>query len=131
MGERSLGVKVTLKKPFAVVKETLERVGICNRETRKMYPSCYIIEEIKDELYKIYHFKELFLKEGKKSDYFEKEIEMFRRNTIIFNLKNWGMIDVEDEIQGILVDKIDVLKYGEKKDYRICHKYLFKKNIEI
>ncbi len=126
-----LGVSVSLKVPFAIVKETLERIGICNREKRRIFPSCYIVEENNE--YKIYHFKELFLKDGKESDFFDEnnDKDMYRRNTVIYLLKNWGLIEVEEELTGILVEKIDVVSFKDKNQYKICHKYLFKRNISI
>jgi len=122
----SLGVKITLKQPFAVVKETLERVGICNKEVKKIFPSCYLVE-IDEGIYKIFHFKELFIKENKEADYSDKD--QYRRNTICFLLKEWGLIEVEDELNEILIEKIDVIPFSEKKNYRICHKYLFKRAV--
>jgi len=123
MGE--LGVVVTLKKNYPVVKETLERMGVRNAEQKKFFPSCYCIEE--DGAYKIYHFKELFEREGKESNY--DDLDKIRRDTIIHFMKQWGLIETEYQIETILLQKIDVLNHKDKKDYRICHKYYFKKKI--
>lgn len=125
MGDR-LGVKVDLKQNYPLVKETLERMGIRNFEEKKFFPSCYCVEE-EDGTHTIYHFKELFLREGKKSNY--DDLDQLRRNTIIHFLKKWGLIDYKDEIEEILVQKIDVLNHKDKSSYRICHKYYFKKKI--
>ena len=126
----SLGVEVKLLVDFSVVKETLERVGVRNREEKKFFPSCYIVDE-KDGTYRIYHFKELFKKEGNKSTY--DDLDMLRRNTIVFLLKNWGLVDVvnKDNIEEIQVKKIDVISHKEKREYKICHKYLFKRKVKI
>lgn len=123
---KELGIPVTLKKNYPLVAETLERMGIKNSQMKKFFPSCYCIKDEKDN-YRIYHFKELFTKEGKESTY--DEVDELRRNTIIFLLKKWELIDCETNIKEILVQKIDVLNHGEKNDYRICHKYFFKKNV--
>jgi len=120
-----LGVVVTLKKNYPVVKETLERMGVRNAEQKKFFPSCYCIEE--DGVYKIYHFKELFEREGKESNY--DDLDKIRRDTIIHFAKQWGLIETEYQIETILLQKIDVLNHKDKKDYRICHKYYFKKKI--
>jgi len=130
MSEQSLGVNVKLLKPFAIVKETLERIGIVNWEQKRIFPSCYIVEE--GSGHKIYHFKELFEKEGKKSDFFDEnnDKDKFRRNTIIYNLRNWELLEVDDnDISPILYDKVDVVKFGDKKNFRVCHKYLFKRDL--
>lgn len=118
-----LGVEVTLKKSYPVIAETLERMGIRNSQLKKFFPSCYCLAE--DNVYKIYHFKELFVKEGKPSTY--NDVDELRRNTIIFLLKKWELIDCEVPISEILVQKIDVLNHTDKPDYKICHKYFFKK----
>jgi hypothetical protein len=123
---KELGVKVRLVKKYALVKETLERMGIRNIQLKKFFPSCYCIEEDNGE-YKIYHFKELFLKEGKDSSY--NDLDELRRNTILHFLKKWGLIELDSEIDEILVQKIDVLNHNDKNDYRICHKYYFKKQV--
>jgi len=122
-----LRVQVELLENFSVVKETLERVGVRNRDEKKFFPSCYIIQE-DDDTYCIYHFKELFAREGKETTY--NDVDELRRNTIAFLLQNWNLVKIVDELGDIQVKKIDVLNYGEKKDYRICHKYLFKRSVE-
>lgn len=127
-----LGIKVDILKNFSIIKETLERIGIKAEEQKKFYPSCYLVEENGE--YKIYHFKELFLKDGKQSTYTDKD--MYRRNTICFLLKNWGLIELDEsvkdkeDVNSILVEKVDVLPFPEKHKYRICHKYLFKRSVE-
>jgi len=120
------GVRVELKKNYPLVKETLERMGIRNAKEKKFFPSCYCVEE-DDGTYRIYHFKELFIKEGKESDY--NDLDQLRRDTILHFLKKWGLVDFEQEIESILVQKIDVLNHKDRPDYRICHKYYFKKSV--
>jgi hypothetical protein len=125
MNCEGLGVEVELTKNYPLVKETLERMGIRNAEDKKFFPSCYCVEE--EGKFKIYHFKELFIKEGKTSNY--DDVDKLRRNTIIHFLKKWGLIDFKEEIDEILVQKIDVLSHKDKNDYRICHKFYFKKKV--
>jgi hypothetical protein len=122
---KELGVPVTLTKNFALVKETLERIGVRNSQEKKFFPSCYIVEENGE--FRIYHFKELFIKEGKQSDY--DDLDELRRNTIVHFVKKWGLIETEYDISEILAQKIDVLNHRDKPDYKICHKYYFKKKI--
>lgn len=120
-----LGVEVSLVKNYSLVKETLERMGIRNSQEKKFFPSCYCVEE--EGKFRIYHFKELFAKEGKKSDY--DDLDGLRRDTIIHFLKKWGLIDTDYEVESILVQKIDVLNHKDKPKYKICHKYYFKKKV--
>jgi hypothetical protein len=129
MEYEKLGVEVELLGNFSVIKETLERIGIIAREKKKFYPSCYLVED--EGEYRIYHFKELFLKDGNESTYVDKD--RFRRNTICFLLQKWGLIKIvnpaEDDAKEILVEKVDILPHKDKNRYRICHKYLFKRSI--
>ncbi len=125
MDDVQLGIEIELKKNFPLVRETLERMGIMNKEEKKFFPSCYCVEE--GGVYKIYHFKELFLKDGKESNY--DDLDLLRRNTIIHFLKKWGLIDYTAPIDEILAQKIDVLTHKDRPYYRICHKYYFKKKI--
>jgi hypothetical protein len=130
MANKKLGVSVELIENFLVIKETLERIGIRNKEEKKFFPSCYIVEdENKKDSYKIYHFKELFIKEGKESTY--DEVDELRRNTIVFLLQNWKLIKPIDPIEDIQVKKVDVISHKEKHEYTICHKYIFKRKIDI
>ena len=119
-----LGIPVELNSNFSVVKETLERIGVRNKDEKKFFPSCYVIDN-GDDNYRIYHFKELFAKEGKKSTY--NDIDELRRNTIVYLLENWGLVKVKTELGDIQVQKIDVISFKEKHEYKICHKYIFKR----
>lgn len=123
---KQLGFPVTLKKDYLVVTETLERMGIRNNQEGKFFPSCYCVEQ--DGQYKIFHFKELFLMEGKESSY--NDLDELRRNTIIKLLSDWGILDPKLEITEIIAQKIDVLNFKDKKHFRICHKYFFKNKIK-
>jgi hypothetical protein len=126
MNQKSLGVEIKLTKNYSLVRETLERMGIRNAQEKKFFPSCYCIEE-NDGTYRIYHFKELFEKEGKKSNY--DDLDELRRDTIIHFLKKWNLIESDYEVDSILVQKIDVLNHKDKPKYKICHKYFFKKKL--
>jgi hypothetical protein len=125
MKTNELGVEVTLKKSYPLVKETLERMGIRNSQDKKFFPSCYCVEE--NDTFRIYHFKELFIKDGNESTY--NDLDELRRNTIIHFLKKWEFIDTDYKIEEILVKKIDVLNHEDKHNFRICHKYFFKRQV--
>ena len=53
-----------------------------------------------------------------------------RKNAIIFNLKNWGMIDVDDEEIEDHSKYVYVLPFNEKREWRIYHKFNLS-NLEI
>lgn len=114
-------VEIRLIRKYLVVKETLERIGIANRETKVITPSCYIIYDDDDKYY-ITHFKNLLAKNSNKPIP-QKDID--RQNAICTMLQNWGSIEIVNE-EGIyqeeLKEKIFVLKYDEKQNYQINHK---------
>lgn len=82
-------LEITLNEPddFLKVKETLTRIGIASKKEKKLYQSCHILH--KQGRYFIVHFKELFLLDGKQSN-FDKN-DMQRRNTIATLLSDWGL----------------------------------------
>jgi hypothetical protein len=122
---KPLGMPVTIKKDYQVVTETLERMGVRNNQEKKFFPSCYCVEHNGE--HKIYHFKELFLMEGKESSY--NDLDELRRNTIIKLLADWGIVEPKQEITEIIAQKIDVINFKNKKEYKICHKYFFKTKV--
>ena len=126
-----IGISVTLKKDFSVVRETLERIGIINHKTKSVFPSCYCVESKEQGIYRIVHFKELFPLFGRETTY--SESDAIRRNTVVVLLKNWGIIDVVDitEVEQIQSQKLDVLKHSEKSGYTIQHKFKFNSHVVV
>lgn len=116
------GIEVELLKPFPIVIETLGRIGIKNARTKKMYPSCYVYE--KNERYYLVHFKEMLLRPNLCED------DYTRRNTIIWMLMKWKLIDVlsDEDVRMISTNmspnEISVLstKMVNEEDWEICHK---------
>ena len=88
-------VEVRLKQPddFLKVRETLTRIGVASRNEKKLYQSCHILH--KQGRYYIVHFKELFLLDGKNSDFSDNDYQ--RRNRITKLLSDWGLVDVVNE----------------------------------
>ena len=111
-----------------IIRETLARIGIANKKQKILYPSCYLIQNF-EEFY-IVHFKELFmmLRENSYNNISEEDTQ--RKNAIIFNLKNWGLIDVDESLIEDHQKYVFVLPHSEKKDYRIYHKFNIN-NLEI
>ena len=116
-------IEVGLDEPddFLKVKETLTRIGVASRKERKLYQSCHILH--KQGRYYIVHFKELFMLDGKPSDFIENDV--FRRNTIINLLVEWGLVnlvrgDIEDTVP---LNQIKVLSYAEKDEWELVPKY--------
>lgn len=118
-----MGIKVDLLTEYSVICETLERIGIVNKDKKKIYPSCYCIEIKKDNVteYRICHFKELFEAQGKPSNF--NKVDELRLKTIVYFLKKWNLISMDITIDEILKEKIDVVKYSDKNQYKIIHKF--------
>ena len=85
-------VEVSLLEPedFLKIKETLTRIGVASKKDNTLYQSCHILH--KQGKYYIVHFKELFMLDGKPSNF--SEDDMSRRNTIATLLEQWGLLKV-------------------------------------
>ena len=116
-------IEVGLDEPddFLKVKETLTRIGVASRKDNKLFQSCHILH--KQGKYYIVHFKELFMLDGKPSDVVETVV--FRRNTIINLLVEWGLVtlvrgNIEDTVP---LNQIKILSYSEKDEWDLVPKY--------
>ena len=117
-------VEVRLAQPddFLKVRETLTRIGVASRSEKKLYQSCHILH--KQGRYYIVHFKELFLLDGKHSDFSENDLQ--RRNRITKLLSDWGLVEILDEgrIENIAsVSQIKILPHKEKNEWTLVPKY--------
>jgi hypothetical protein len=121
----SIGIKVKLVKDYALVCETLERIGVVNHKEKIIYPSCYCrkVESSDGPQYTICHFKEMFSIQGKPSSF--TNVDSLRRCTITYLLQKWGLIQVVDsnDVSKILDEKIDVVAHKDKNQYKIIHKF--------
>ena len=117
-------VEVRLKQPddFLKVRETLTRIGVASRNERKLYQSCHILH--KQGRYYIVHFKELFLLDGKNSDFSDNDLQ--RRNRITKLLSDWGLVDVVNEQmieEASSISQIKNLPHKEKAEWELIPKY--------
>ena len=117
-------VEVTLKQPddFLKVRETLTRIGVASRSEKKLYQSCHILH--KQGKYYIVSFKELFLLDGKTSDFSENDMQ--RRNRITKLLSDWGLVDVvqEETIENLCtMSQIKIIPHKEKSEWELIPKY--------
>jgi len=106
-------LEVKLLKPEKIIKETLERIGIANRKDRKIYPSCYLIQENGKNY--LCHFKELL----KVPTMDESDIK--RKNTIVWLLARWNMIalpltEKHQQPKNILEKKIFILTKQQMRE---------------
>ena len=117
-------VEIRLKSPddFLKCRETLTRIGVASRSEKKLYQSCHILH--KQGKYYIVHFKELFLLDGKHSDFSENDIQ--RRNRITKHLSDWGLVEVVNEVmieEASSVSQIKILPHREKNEWTLVPKY--------
>ncbi len=117
-------VEVKLAQPddFLKVRETLTRIGVASRTEKKLYQSCHILH--KQGRYYIVHFKELFLLDGKHSDFSDNDHQ--RRNRITKLLSDWGLVEILNE--GMVEDassisQIKILPHKEKAEWELIPKY--------
>jgi hypothetical protein len=116
---------VTLKEPddFLKVRETLSRIGVASKKDKTLYQSCHILH--KQGRYYILHFKELFLLDGKPSDFTEEDIG--RRNTIVNLLSEWNLITlvVPDKSKNptVPISLIKIISHKEKNEWTLVTKY--------
>ena len=118
-------LEVTLNEPddFLKIRETLTRIGVASRKDNKLFQSCHILH--KQGRYFIVHFKELFLLDGKPSNFSESDVA--RRNAISKLLQEWELVELVDEqsIEDPIapVSQIKILPYREKDEWELVAKY--------
>jgi hypothetical protein len=119
-------LEVTLAQPddFLKVRETLSRIGIASkREENTLYQSCHILH--KQGRYFIVHFKELFMLDGRPSDFTMED--MRRRNTITTLLSDWGLVSIVDKSQVSEVTtlrQIKIIPFAQKDQWNLQVKYV-------
>lgn len=121
---RGYGVEVTLPddQAFLKIRETLTRIGVASRKDQTIYQSAHILH--KQGRYAIMHFKEMFMMDGKRSDFSDDDRQ--RRNAIAALLEEWGLVTI---INPKLIEEcapmnhIKVLRYDDKHLWKLESKY--------
>lgn len=117
------GIEVQLKErgDFLKVKETLTRMGLASKTSRKLFQSCHILH--KRGKYSILHFKELFALDGKNSDIDSSSIN--RRNTIARLLEDWGLLTILciEPRNECPISQVKIIPFSHKKDWECIPKY--------
>ena len=117
-----LEVKLDKEEDFLKIKETLTRIGVASRREKKLIQSCHILH--KKGRYYLVHFKELFLLDGRQSDFTTEDLQ--RRNTIASLLKEWELLKIVDHDKHqdkVPLGKIKIISYKEKEDWVLESKY--------
>jgi len=126
-------VEVRLKEPddFKIIMETLSRIGVASRKENTLYQSCHILH--KQGRYFIVHFKEMFLLDGKRSDF--SEDDRARRNTITNLLSEWGLVELVDptktESPVAPLGQIKIISHKDKENWNLVAKYTIGKKREV
>lgn len=117
------GVEITLNSPenFLKVKETLTRIGVASRKTNTLTQSCHILH--KRGRYAIFHFKELFMFDGKETTFSEEDAA--RRNAITLLLEEWGLIKPITAIGNPVasMSNIKVIPHKDRANWQLVSKY--------
>ena len=117
-------IKLATPNDFLLVKETLTRIGVASKKTKTLYQSCHILH--KQSKYAIVHFKEMFLLDGKQSDFSEEDIA--RRNTIANLIAEWlpgvELVDPKKSQNPVVpVSSLKIIHANEKQDWDLQVKY--------
>ena len=118
-------VEVTLSErdDFLKIRETLTRIGIASKNSQTLTQTCHILH--KKGKYYIPHFKEMFMLDGKGSNFSDED--QARRNTIVNLLEEWKLITVvePESVQGNVADlsSIKIIPFAEKSNWNLVSKY--------
>lgn len=118
-------IEVTLHEPddFLKVRETLSRIGVASKKEKILYQSCHILH--KRGKYYLVHFKQMFLLDGKPSDFSEED--RARLNTIANLLYEWGLIGLVDEQKSSSpvspLSQVKIIAHKEKSEWKLIAKY--------
>jgi|TARA_Y100001951_G_C11284781_1_gene267890 hypothetical protein len=118
-------VEIILKQPddFLKVKETLTRIGVASKKDKTLYQSCHILH--KQSRYYIVHFKELFMLDGKPSNFSDNDAA--RRNTIVNLLSEWDLVQIvdNDKVKDnvVPINQLKIISFKEKDEWNLVAKY--------
>jgi len=114
-------LEVLLSEPddFLKIKETLTRIGVSSKKDHNtLYQSCHILH--KQGRYFIVHFKELFMLDGKPSNFTRDDLS--RRNTITTLLSDWGLLNIVDESKSeekTTLRSIKIISHRDKREWQL------------
>jgi hypothetical protein len=133
MADISKFVEVELgeEDDFLKVRETLTRIGVSSRKERILYQSCHILH--KQGRYYILHFKQLFLLDGKQSDFTVDD--RARLNKIANLLAGWGLVSLVDPEKSKAptapASQIKIIPHKEKSEWNLVTKYTIGKTKRV
>src|ERR1700733_13420634 len=123
------GLEIVLPKPesFLIIKETLTRIGLTNKTGNRLFQTCHIL--FKKNKYFILHFKELFILDGKSTNF--TQTDRARRNSIINYLiekKFFVLASGKPFIEPYLPhttknDDLTIIPHDQKNQWELVQKY--------
>lgn len=119
-------IEVKLKEAddFLKVRETLTRIGVASKYQRTLYQSCHILCKKKTKYY-IVHFKQLFMLDGKPTDFTEND--QARVNTIANLLASWGLVELVNPDKSkepvVSINQIKIIPFKDKDSWSLVQKY--------
>lgn len=124
MIENLIEIKFGEEEDFLKIKETLTRIGVASSNEKKtLYQSCHILH--KQGKYYLVHFKELFLLDGKSSNFSEED--RARRNRIASLLEDWNLVRIvnKEQVKNNMapMSLIKVIPFKEKGEWTLQTKY--------
>ena len=123
VGDQMVQVRLKTDDDFLKVRETLTRIGVASRKDNTLFQSCHILH--KQGNYYIVHFKELFLLDGKPSNF--DQSDEGRRNTITNLLADWGLVEIVDKTKTTEpltpLSQIKIIPFKEKGEWNLVPKY--------
>lgn len=120
--ESLIQVELEQQEDFLKIKETLTRIGVASKKDKTLYQSCHILH--KQGSYYIVHFKELFMLDGKPSNFSDED--RLRRNTIATLLEQWGLLKIKstNNVEGLApISQVKILSHKEKDEWELVAKY--------
>jgi hypothetical protein len=123
-------IEIVLDKPdnFLILKETLTRIGLPNKEGTKLYQTCHIL--CKRKRYFVVHFKELFILDGRTSNL--NPTDVARRNSIINYLRDrkfFKLVGEDKPLEPSLPrngkdDDFTIIQHEDKTNWELVPKYV-------
>lgn len=121
--DKLIEVKIAEEQDFLKIKETLQRIGVASRKENILYQSCHILH--KQGKYYLVHFKELFMLDGKPSNFTGDD--KGRRNTIANLLQEWQLVKVVEPEKikepRAPMNQIKIIAFKDKGDWKLEQKY--------
>lgn len=119
-----IGILITIDKPdhFLLLKETLTRIGIASKKSKTLYQSCHVLHKRGE--YRIVHFLELFLLDGKTANLSDDDFK--RRNTITKLLDQWKLCTITNKADielTVPISDIKIVQHKEKNEWTFISKY--------